>query len=205
MSLAFRLRYNTFSRSIKRLPKLSGLSSRRSRCTITVSQSASRRVVFQGTPQITAIALKKLYYASGSSQPNYEVNGVVTQPPSSQGRKRVLTKSPVHALAKQIGLSPILTPPDFRISAAYGNFLPKQILDLPKFSRLNIRPSLLAEFCGAAPVSRALEAGVQKTGVSVHCPEDGCRAGTTGGAIRLWRRSAVANSAENVRKDFEND
>ncbi|KAI0558841.1 Formyl transferase [Gracilaria domingensis] len=183
MSLAFGLRYNTFSRSVGRLPKLSSLSSRRSRCTITASQSAPRRVVFLGTPQIAAKVLKRLHDASGGSQPKYEVSAVVTQPPSPQGRKRVLTKSPVHALAEQIGLSPILTPvraseqpflealsaikPDLCITAAYGNFLPQQFLDVPKFGTLNIHPSLLPEFRGAAPVPRALEAGVQKTGVSI--------------------------------------
>ncbi|KAI0560268.1 Methionyl-tRNA formyltransferase [Gracilaria domingensis] len=168
---------------MKRIPKLSSLSTRPSRCTITVSQSALIRVVFLGTPQITAIVLKKRYYASGSSQPTYEVNAVVTQPPSPQGVNRVLTKSPVHAFAEQIGLSPILTPlraseqqflealsaikPEVRISAAYGNFLPQQLSDVPKFGTLNIHLSLLPEFRGAAPVPRALEAGVQKTGVSV--------------------------------------
>lgn len=57
--------------------------------------------------------------------------------------------------------------PDLCITAAYGNFLPKAFLDIPPFGTLNIHPSLLPEFRGAAPVPRALEAGVQTTGVSI--------------------------------------
>jgi methionyl-tRNA formyltransferase len=57
--------------------------------------------------------------------------------------------------------------PDLCITAAYGNFLPQHFLDIPRLGTLNIHPSLLPHFRGAAPVPRALEAGVSETGVSI--------------------------------------
>ena len=55
---------------------------------------------------------------------------------------------------------------DLMVTAAYGNFLPQRFLDIPRLGTLNIHPSLLPQFRGAAPVQRALEAGVDVTGVS---------------------------------------
>jgi len=99
----------------------------------------------------------------------------------------VLTASPVHAAAEDLGL-PVFTPsgimkkfpdsaafldslrelgPDLCITAAYGQFLTKSFLDIPRYGTLNIHPSLLPKFRGAAPVPRSLEAGVKVTGVSV--------------------------------------
>ncbi|PXF41648.1 Methionyl-tRNA formyltransferase [Gracilariopsis chorda] len=180
MSVAFGLGYTSFSRSARRLSRYCRHSSRR---LIVAARSAPKRVVFLGTPQIAANVLKKLYAASKQSKPEYELCAVVTQPPASQGRKRVLTKSPVHIVAEQLGISPILTPvrageqdfidsmthvhPDLCITTAYGKFLPQKFLDLPKFGTLNIHPSLLPHYRGAAPVPRALEAGVEKTGVTI--------------------------------------
>jgi len=93
-----------------------------------------------------------------------------------------LTPSPVHALAEAEGI-PLLTPPnakdeeflstlaelepDLCITAAYGCFLPQRFLDLPKHGTLNIHPSLLPLYRGAAPVQRCLEAGDAVTGVTV--------------------------------------
>ena len=57
--------------------------------------------------------------------------------------------------------------PDLCVTAAYGNFLPTKFLDVPRLGTLNIHPSLLPEFRGAAPVQRALERGVERTGVTV--------------------------------------
>ena len=57
--------------------------------------------------------------------------------------------------------------PDLCVTAAYGQFLPKSFLGIPKLGTLNIHPSLLPKFRGASPVPRALEAGVDVTGVTV--------------------------------------
>lgn len=161
-----------------------------------VSSSASapgaspKRVVFLGTPAVAATSLQRIWDAallSRSAAPPaaapFDVVAVVSQPPAPVGRKRVLTPAPVQALAESLGVQTVMTPasakdpdfltslaeldPDLCITAAYGNFLPQTFLDIPRRGTLNIHPSLLPHFRGAAPVPRALEAGVSETGVSV--------------------------------------
>jgi methionyl-tRNA formyltransferase len=144
------------------------------------------RIVFLGTPQVAASSLQRLHdaaSASSSAHMPFELVAVVSQPPAIVGRKRVLAQSPVHALAAALSVPNILTPasardphflsalaaltPDLCVTAAYGNFLPQAFLDIPPRGTVNIHPSLLPAFRGAAPVPRALEAGVTETGVSV--------------------------------------
>jgi methionyl-tRNA formyltransferase len=159
------------------------------RAFVVVASAASAspaRLVFFGTPEVAATSLQRLYNAAAASRsaPSpFELVAVVSQPPSAIGRKRVLTKSPVHALADTLSIPEILTPasardpaflatlkslsPDLCVTAAYGNFLPQAFLDIPRRGTVNIHPSLLPHFRGAAPVPRALEAGVNETGVSV--------------------------------------
>lgn len=67
--------------------------------------------------------------------------------------------------------------PDLCVTAAYGNMLPQRFLDLPRHGTLNIHPSLLPRYRGAAPVNRALEAGDPVTGVSVAFTVRACDAG----------------------------
>jgi methionyl-tRNA formyltransferase len=141
-------------------------------------------VAFLGTPAVAARSLELLLDASTARDPtsSYEIVTVVSQPPAPVGRKKVLTRSPVHALAAERGVS-VLTPPsakdegfldalaalelDLCITAAYGCFLPRAFLALPKRGTLNLHPSLLPKYRGAAPVQRALEAGEETTGVTV--------------------------------------
>lgn len=145
--------------------------------------SAPKRIVFLGTPPVAAQTLNKLAAAAKNPDVSFTLVGVVTQPPAPVGRKRVLTKSPVHLLAEELQVPKVLTPasakdpafleelrtlaPDLCVTAAYGNFLPKAFLDIPEHGTLNIHPSLLPAFRGAAPVPRALEKGVKETGVCV--------------------------------------
>lgn len=159
------------------------------RATAAMSSAASssapaRRLVFLGTPAVAARSLELLLGASRASAPgsSYEVVAVVSQPPAPAGRKKALTDSPVHALARARGL-PVLTPPsakdeaflsaleamevDLCVTAAYGCYLPRRFLAIPRCGTLNIHPSLLPRWRGAAPVQRALEAGDAVTGVSV--------------------------------------
>lgn len=149
-------------------------------------RDGAARVVFLGTPAVAAASLRRLNQAAASSHDSdapFRIAAVVTQPPAPVGRKRVLTPSPVHSAADEIGVSEILTPasarddeflsrmnaiaPDLCVTAAYGNFLPQRFLDVPTLGTLNIHPSLLPKYRGAAPVPRALEAGDSETGVSV--------------------------------------
>ena len=151
-------------------------------CVVIVTMSALKRVVFLGTPPVAARSLELLHEASRAGRGAFELAGVVSQPPARTGRKKLLTPSPVHALAEEIGL-PLFTPPnakdedfltaleemqpDLCITAAYGCFLPRRFLDIPAHGTLNIHPSLLPKYRGAAPLQRCLEAGDAVGGVSV--------------------------------------
>lgn len=113
----------------------------------------------------------------------FEVVGVVTQPPKRRKRKGKEIPSPVGLVAQELDI-PVLWPekakdsdfltdletnfkPDLCITAAYGQYLPKRFLAIPKFGTLNIHPSLLPRWRGASPVQRSLEAGDNPVGVSV--------------------------------------
>lgn len=137
-----------------------------------------KKVIFLGTPQVAALALKIIL----QYEHFLKVILVVSQPPARSSRNGSETPSPVHTLALERGI-PVFTPqsaknpeflsdlkelkPDLCITAAYGNYLPKEFLDIPTFGTLNIHPSLLPLYRGAAPVQRCIENGDQKTGVSI--------------------------------------
>lgn len=150
---------------------------------MTMGSSAltGKCVVFLGTPDVAASVLDVLH--KDSLTKGYRLGAVVTQPPAKAGRKRQLTKSAVHQTAEKLSLSPIFYPekatdadfltqleamkPDLCITAAYGNYLPKRFLAIPAFGTVNIHPSLLPRFRGAAPVQRCLEAGDAESGVTI--------------------------------------
>jgi methionyl-tRNA formyltransferase len=134
------------------------------------------RVVFWGTPEFAAPALRALVGEG------FEVVGVVTQPDKPQGRSREIIPSPV----KQIAIDeeiPLFQPknarepeliaklsdlkPDISVVVAYGHILPQKIIDLPKLGTLNIHASLLPELRGAAPIQAAIRQGLMETGVTV--------------------------------------
>lgn len=121
----------------------------------------------------------------------------MTQPgrPQGRGKKRIPQLSPVETVAHTAGVKRqhIFCPesaregafldgltalePDLCITAAYGNILPQKFLDIPVFGTLNIHPSLLPAYRGAAPVQRAIVNGERKTGVSVAFTVRACDAG----------------------------
>lgn len=137
-----------------------------------------KRVIFLGSPGVAALTLGRLLDADA----NFDVVAAVSQPPAPKGRKRVLQPCEVQALAEDRGLL-CLTPakakdpdflaelaalrPDVCVTAAYGQFLPKAFLAIPALGTLNIHPSLLPRWRGAAPVQRSLEAGDARVGVTV--------------------------------------
>ena len=144
-----------------------------------------KEIVFLGTPEVAALVLKKLLDASNLPDATFNVSAVVSQPGRPKGRSRHPTPTPVETLALQSGLAPdqILCPeratdpvfldtlaalaPDLCITAAYGNYLPTTFLSIPRYGTLNIHPSLLPKYRGAAPVQRTLQDGVAVTGVSL--------------------------------------
>lgn len=164
------------------------LSSNQRRCLMCMSSDSGgagqrKKVVFLGTPDIAALSLKLLLEASRQGRgEGFDVVRVVSNPPAKVGRKKVLQACPVQALAESEGV-PVMVPerardedflaemedlsPDLCITAAYGQFLPRRFLDIPKYGTLNVHPSLLPLYRGASPVQRCLQAGDSKTGVSV--------------------------------------
>ena len=156
-----------------------------SRCaahSLMTAAAGRKRVVFLGTPACAARSLELLIAAANEGRSDFELIAVVSTPPVKQGRKMRLTNSPVQDMAEAAEL-PVLTPPnakdetflaalaelqpDLCITAAYGCFLPQRFLDMPKFGTLNIHPSLLPLYRGAAPLQRCLEAGDEVGGVTV--------------------------------------
>ena len=133
------------------------------------------RVVFMGTPDISATCLKKII-ADG-----FEIVGVYTQPDRPKGRGMKLVASPVKELALQHGI-PVFQPENFRADedvqvladlkpdvcavVAYGRILPQRVLDIPTKGCINIHTSLLPQYRGSAPYQWAVLDGLEETGVS---------------------------------------
>ncbi|CAK9150647.1 unnamed protein product [Ilex paraguariensis] len=144
-----------------------------------------KQLIFLGSPQVSASVLDVLFNASSAPDSLFEVAAIVTQPPSGRDRGRKVMPSPVaqHALDKGFPSDLIFTPlragdeeflfnlralePELCITAAYGNILPNKFLKIPSLGTVNIHPSLLPLYRGAAPVQRALQDGVKETGVSL--------------------------------------
>lgn len=134
------------------------------------------KIVFMGTPDFSVPVLQQLI------TDGYEVIAVVTQPDRPVGRKRVLTPPPVkvEALKHEIPvfqpekirnreeLEPILAlNPDLIVTAAFGQILPKELLDAPKFGCINVHASLLPELRGGAPIHYSIIQGKEKTGITI--------------------------------------
>lgn len=131
------------------------------------------KIIFLGTPEIACGFLTELH---GSS---HEIVGVISQPDKVQGRGLCLKCPPVKTQALKLCV-PVFQPdsdnaikeiisylnPDICIAIAYGRFLKKDVLTIPKLGFLNIHFSLLPKYRGAAPVQHALINGEEKTGVT---------------------------------------
>lgn len=133
-------------------------------------------VVFMGTPAFSVPILRMVH------EEGYEVLAVVTQPDRPVGRKRVLTPPPVKDEAIRLGLH-VIQPeklrdsseldeilslnPDIIITAAFGQILPKKLLDAPRLGCINVHASLLPKYRGGAPIHQAILDGEEKTGVTI--------------------------------------
>jgi methionyl-tRNA formyltransferase len=154
------------------------------------------RIIFMGTPDFAVPALGAVLAAG------HEVLGVYTQPPRAAGRGLAPRKSPVQLFAESKGL-PVHTPTSLRsteeqarfkalnanagVVVAYGQILPKAIIDAPHYGFFNIHASLLPRWRGAAPIQRALLAGDAETGVAVMRIEEKLDTG----AVCLMERTAI--------------
>ncbi len=135
------------------------------------------KIIFMGTPQFSCPSLEKLI-----ADPDFEIVAVYTREPQIAGRGHKLTNSPIYQLALQHGLK-VMTPKTLRsvdaqkefadlnadaaVVVAYGLILPQEILDAPKLGCLNIHPSLLPRWRGAAPIQRPLMEGDTETGITI--------------------------------------
>ena len=122
------------------------------------------KIVFMGTPDFAAVILQALLDAG------HEICGVATQPDKAKDRGKKIQFTPVKELALAHGI-PVLQPekvrgnttflqtladwqPDVCVVAAYGQILPKEVLDLPKFGCINVHASLLPKLRGASPIQQ---------------------------------------------------
>lgn len=143
-------------------------------------------IVFMGTPDFAVPSLETLL------SEGYHVVAVVTQPDRPQGRKKVLTPTPVKEAALRHGL-PVLQPqrmrspeaveelaaykPDVIVTAAYGQILPKAVLDLPQYGCLNVHGSLLPKYRGGAPIQWSIINGEKETGITLMYMAEGLDTG----------------------------
>ena len=177
------------------------------------------RLAFLGTPEFAVHSLGAILEAG------HEIACVYSQPPAPRGRGRKLTPSPVQAFAEAHG-APVRTPASMRgpeeieafralgldaaVVVAFGQILPREVLEAPRLGAFNLHGSLLPRWRGAAPIQRAIMAGDTLTGVEVMRMTEGLDEGPVLAAERLRidaldtagslaERMAVAGAALLVR------
>jgi len=144
------------------------------------------RVVFMGSPEFAVPPLEELVLNQ------YQVVAVYTQPDKPAGRGRGLVSPVVKVAAKSLGLEVVQPPslkeagvveqlrrlnPDVIVVAAFGQILPRSVLDIPRLGAVNVHPSLLPCFRGASPVAAAILAGDEFSGVSIMLMDEGMDTG----------------------------
>ncbi len=144
------------------------------------------RIVFMGTPEFSVPVLEALV------KEGHEVVGVVTQPDKPKGRGKAVLMPPVKEKALEYGLS-VYQPakvrdagfvevlkglnPDIMVVVAFGQILPKSVLDIPPFGCVNIHASLLPRYRGAAPIQWVIIDGEQETGITTMMMDSGLDTG----------------------------
>lgn len=151
------------------------------------------RLIFAGTPEPAVPALRALI-----EHPGHEVVAVLTRPDARVGRGRSLKPSPIKAVAVEHGIE-VIEPtslsdadararlaelaPDCIPVVAYGNLVPRDLLDLPRHGWVNLHFSVLPAWRGAAPVQAAIAAGDEITGASTFLIEEGLDTGPVFGTV----------------------
>ena len=134
------------------------------------------KIVYMGTPDFAVPPLAALV------ENGYEVTAVITQPDKPKGRGKTLMPTPVKEEAVKHDI-PVYQPlkvrdpefveileglaPDIIVVAAFGQIIPKKILDMPKYGCINIHASLLPKYRGAAPIQQAVIDGEKESGVTI--------------------------------------
>ena len=144
-------------------------------------------IIYMGTPDFAVPALEKLI------ESDHDVKLVITRPDAERDRGKKLQATPVKETAVKHGI-PVMQPvklksdeetkekikeidPDLIIVAAYGQILPKDVLDAPKKGCINIHGSLLPKHRGAAPIQQAIMDGDEETGITIMYMEEGLDTG----------------------------
>lgn len=133
-------------------------------------------IIFMGTPEFSVPILTML------KEQGYHILAVVTQPDRPVGRKRVLTPPPVKVEAERLGIE-VIQPEkltgsrelediinlnaDLIVTAAFGQLLPKELLEAPRLGCINVHASLLPKYRGGAPIHKAIIDGETETGVTI--------------------------------------
>ncbi|RDY24881.1 methionyl-tRNA formyltransferase [Romboutsia maritimum] len=144
------------------------------------------KIVFMGTPDIAVGCLKKII------DEKHDILAVVTQPDKPVGRGKKIGMPPVKELALKYDI-PVYQPskareesfvevikelkPDVIVVVAFGQILPKSILEIPKLGCINVHVSLLPKYRGAAPINWVIINGEEKTGVTTMYMDEGLDTG----------------------------
>ena len=144
------------------------------------------KIVFMGTPEFAVPCLEALIGREGT-----EVVGVFTQPDRPKGRGNKLAASPVKETALKAGV-PVFQPerirktgiddlralkPDLCVTAAFGQILSREVLDVPPMGNINVHASLLPKHRGSAPIAHAIMAGDKTAGVTTMMMDEGIDTG----------------------------
>ena len=154
------------------------------------------RIIFIGTGEIGVPTLRML-----REWREHQLVGIVTQPDKPVGRDQKLTPPPIKAASQQLNVAPptseceleVLQParikareaidairilnPDVIVVMAYGQILPREVLEIPKIACLNLHASILRRWRGAAPIQAAIAAGDRETGITVMYMDEGLDTG----------------------------
>lgn len=148
------------------------------------------RIVFMGTPEFAVLSAETL------REVGHEMCAVFTQPDKPKNRGKQIMTSPVKDWAAEHNI-PVYQPrslrkgedaeeslktlrginPDVIVVVAYGQILPKEILELPKYGCINVHASILPKYRGAAPIQRAIQDGCSETGVTTMKMDEGLDTG----------------------------
>ena len=161
------------------------------------------KIVYMGTPEFSVLPLEELTN-------NYNVIMVVTQPDKIVGRKKELAFSPVKEFAIEKGIE-VFQPikiredyqriidlnPDLIVTCAYGQIIPKELLEAPKYGCINIHASLLPEYRGGAPIHKAVMDGRDKTGITIMYMDEKMDSGDI-----LYQKEMKITSEDNTSSMF---
>ncbi|ABQ25027.1 methionyl-tRNA formyltransferase [Geotalea uraniireducens] len=164
---------------------------------------AGMRIIFMGTPEFACPTLQKLL------DRGEDVIAVITQPDRPKGRGQQTLPPPVKVLAERHGI-PVMQPlkvrvpevvesirslaPDLIVVVAFGQILPKSLLDIPKYGCINVHASLLPRWRGAAPLNWCIINGETETGVTTMMMDVGLDTGDM-----LVKRSTPIDPDENTQ------